>query len=85
MPSNQVVRVVMHHRGATLGAAALMLGVTVWPALRLGTEFMPALDEGSLLFMPTTLPGVSVTRAAEISCPVMKRRLQPNMVRATMS
>jgi len=61
-----VIDTVLRHRAATIGAAALMLAATAWPALRLGTEFMPALDEGALLFMPTTLPNVSVTRAAEI-------------------
>ncbi|MFO1375489.1 MAG: CusA/CzcA family heavy metal efflux RND transporter [Steroidobacteraceae bacterium] len=61
-----VIDTVLRHRAATIGAAALVLAATIWPALRLGTEFMPALDEGALLFMPTTLPNVSVTRAAEI-------------------
>ncbi len=61
-----VIETVLRHEAATLGLALVILGVTAWPALRLGTEFMPALNEGSLLFMPTTLPNVSVTRAAEI-------------------
>lgn len=42
------------------------LAVTVWPARQLGTEFMPNLNEGTLLYMPTTLPGISVTKAAEL-------------------
>jgi Cu(I)/Ag(I) efflux system membrane protein CusA/SilA len=42
------------------------LAVTVWPARQLGTEFMPNLNEGTLLYMPTTLPGLSVTKAAEL-------------------
>jgi Cu(I)/Ag(I) efflux system membrane protein CusA/SilA len=39
---------------------------TVWPARQLGTEFMPNLNEGTLPLMPTTLPGLSVTKAAEL-------------------
>jgi Cu(I)/Ag(I) efflux system membrane protein CusA/SilA len=45
-----------------LGAVA----VSIWPARQLGTEFMPDLNEGTLLYMPTTLPGISVTKAAEL-------------------
>ncbi|AEJ02447.1 heavy metal efflux pump, CzcA family [Nitrosomonas sp. Is79A3] len=47
-------------------AAVVVVGVTVYPMLRLGTEFMPTLNEGTLLYMPVTLPGISVTKAAEI-------------------
>jgi Cu(I)/Ag(I) efflux system membrane protein CusA/SilA len=47
-----------------LAIAALL--ATVWPARQLGTEFMPNLNEGTLLYMPTTLPGISVTKAAEL-------------------
>src|SRR5258706_1447634 len=43
-----------------------MLVVSLWPAMRLGTEFMPNLNEGTLFYMPTTLPGLSVTKAAEL-------------------
>jgi len=51
---------------ATLLAAALVLAVTVVPAARLGGEFMPPLDEGDLLYMPSALPGLSVSKAAEL-------------------
>ena len=44
----------------------LILAASVWPALRLGSEFMPTLNEGVLLYMPTTLPGLSITKAAEL-------------------
>ena len=44
-------------------ATALLIMVTVWPASRLGTEFMPELDEGDFLYMPTTLPGLSTDAA----------------------
>jgi len=46
--------------------ALAALAVTIWPARQLGTEFMPDLNEGTLLFMPTTLPGISVTKASEL-------------------
>jgi Cu(I)/Ag(I) efflux system membrane protein CusA/SilA len=49
---------------ATIGAALLLLALAVVPALRIGTEFMPTLNEGTLLFMPSSLPGMSVTQAA---------------------
>ncbi|HMV13276.1 MAG TPA: CusA/CzcA family heavy metal efflux RND transporter, partial [Nitrosomonas sp.] len=46
--------------------AIVVVGITVYPALKLGTEFMPTLNEGTLLYMPVTLPGISVTKAGEI-------------------
>jgi Cu(I)/Ag(I) efflux system membrane protein CusA/SilA len=49
-----------------VAAAAAILAITVLPWRRLGSEFMPPLDEGSLLFMPTTVPGVSIAQAREI-------------------
>jgi Cu(I)/Ag(I) efflux system membrane protein CusA/SilA len=49
----------------TLITAIVVLGVSVIPALRLGTEFMPTLNEGTLMYMPSSLPGMSVTKAAE--------------------
>ncbi len=51
---------------ATLLAAALIAVVTVWPMSQLGGEFMPPLDEGDLLYMPSALPGLSVGKAAEL-------------------
>ncbi len=51
---------------ATLGLAALLLALTVIPASRLGGEFMPPLDEGDLLYMPSALPGLSVAKAAQL-------------------
>jgi Cu(I)/Ag(I) efflux system membrane protein CusA/SilA len=51
---------------AVIGGAALVLAVTVFPWRRLGSEFMPTLHEGSMLFMPTTVPGVSIAQAREI-------------------
>ncbi|MCE4537583.1 CusA/CzcA family heavy metal efflux RND transporter [Pelomonas sp. P7] len=51
---------------ATLAVAALVLALSAWPLLRLGGEFMPPLDEGDLLYMPTALPGLSVSKATEL-------------------
>ncbi|MEE9471122.1 MAG: CusA/CzcA family heavy metal efflux RND transporter [Gemmatimonadota bacterium] len=51
---------------AVVAAAAVVLAATVVPWKRLGSEFMPPLHEGSVLFMPTTVPGVSIAQAREI-------------------
>jgi copper/silver efflux system protein len=61
-----VIRAVLAAPRLTLGLAMLLLVVTLYPATRLGSEFMPPLDEGDLLYMPTALPGLSVGKAAEI-------------------
>ncbi len=61
-----VIRVVLKAKLLTLALAAVVLAVTLWPARQLGTEFMPNLNEGTLLYMPTTLPGISITKAAEL-------------------
>jgi len=52
-------------RPILLGALGILF-LTLVPLLRIGSEFMPALNEGTLLFMPTTLPGISVTKAAQL-------------------
>jgi len=57
---------VLRARILTLLVALGVLAATLWPARQLGSEFMPDLDEGSLLYMPTTLPGLSVTKAGEL-------------------
>ncbi|MYE13272.1 MAG: efflux RND transporter permease subunit [Gammaproteobacteria bacterium] len=57
---------VLRRRGVVLAVAALGLAVTAVPFARLGSEFMPNLWEGDLLYMPTTLPGISITKAGEI-------------------
>jgi Cu(I)/Ag(I) efflux system membrane protein CusA/SilA len=59
-------RFVLRHPRATIGAALLIVASTVPVYLGLGHEFMPALNEGTLLYMPTTLPGLSVTEASRI-------------------
>lgn len=61
-----IIRLVLRAKLATIAVAVVVLGVTVIPASRLGSEFMPALNEGTILYMPTTLPGLSMTKAAEL-------------------
>ena len=51
---------------ATLVIALLALATTAWPLARLGGEFLPRLDEGDLLYMPSALPGLSAQKAAEL-------------------
>uniref|UniRef100_Q07HK6 Heavy metal efflux pump, CzcA family n=1 Tax=Rhodopseudomonas palustris (strain BisA53) TaxID=316055 RepID=Q07HK6_RHOP5 len=61
-----LIKLVLRAKLLVILIALAVLAVTVWPARQLGTEFMPALNEGTLLYMPTTLPGLSVTKAAEL-------------------
>jgi Cu(I)/Ag(I) efflux system membrane protein CusA/SilA len=61
-----VLRLVLHTRLLVVGLAILAVAASAWPAMRLGAEFMPSLDEGTLFYMPVTLPGLSVTKAAEL-------------------
>ena len=61
-----VINRVIRHPRATLVLAAVILVVGLWPATRLGSEFMPPLDEGDLMYMPTTYPGVSIDKAREL-------------------
>jgi len=58
--------VVLRFPRATLAAAAVVLAASLWPLQHIGGEFMPRLDEGDLLYMPTALPGLSAQKAAEL-------------------
>jgi Cu(I)/Ag(I) efflux system membrane protein CusA/SilA len=60
------VNFVLRYRWFTLGCAAVVLLLTVFPYKRLGSEFMPPLHEGTLLYMPTAVPGMSITEATKI-------------------
>jgi Cu(I)/Ag(I) efflux system membrane protein CusA/SilA len=60
------IRFVLRHKGATIFVALAVLAGSLWPASRIGSEFMPNLNEGTLFYMPVTLPGISVTKAAEL-------------------
>ena len=61
-----VIAFVLRHRWPVIVGAVMALIATWIPWKRIGGEFMPPMDEGSILFMPTTLPGVSVARVREI-------------------
>ena len=61
-----VIRTALRYKAATILIALMVLVGGLWPASRMGTEFMPTLNEGTLFYMPTTLPGLSVTKAAQL-------------------
>ncbi|MEO8129160.1 MAG: efflux RND transporter permease subunit [Bryobacteraceae bacterium] len=61
-----ILEFVLRFKYLMLAVAVLMVAVTVIPFERLGSEFMPPLWEGDLLYMPTMLPGVSITKAREV-------------------
>jgi Cu(I)/Ag(I) efflux system membrane protein CusA/SilA len=61
-----IIAKVMASKKVTIVAAVLVMLVSLIPASRLGSEFMPTLNEGTLFYMPTTLPGLSVSKAAEL-------------------
>ena len=61
-----VIRVVLRHRWATVAAAGIILLLTLLPWLRLGSEFMPPLNEGSVMDMPSLAPGVGSAQAKQI-------------------
>lgn len=61
-----VIHGVLRFPKATLAGAAVILVIGLWPATQLGSEFMPPLDEGDLMYMPSTYPGVSIDKAREI-------------------
>ncbi|MGB0188612.1 MAG: efflux RND transporter permease subunit [Aequoribacter sp.] len=57
------LRAALHHPKATLAGAALILLSALWPMSQLGSEFMPDLDEGDIMYMPTFDPGISIGEA----------------------
>jgi Cu(I)/Ag(I) efflux system membrane protein CusA/SilA len=60
------LRATLRRPGLTLVAAFLLLLSSLWPLSRLGSEFIPPLDEGDLMYMPTTHPGISIGKAREL-------------------
>ena len=60
------IRLVLRAKIGTLLLVLLILAATFYPLKRIGSEFMPTLHEGSLLFMPAALPGMSITKATEL-------------------
>ena len=61
-----VLKVVLNFPKTAILIAVLLMLITIYPFAKLGSEFMPALDEGDLLYMPTTMPGLSITKAREL-------------------
>ena len=61
-----IIGAMLRRPWAVLAGATLLVAASVWPALKLGTEFMPPLDEGDLMYMPTTDPGISIDKAREL-------------------
>lgn len=70
-----VLRLALRFRWAVVGGAVVLTLLTIQPFLRLGAEFMPPLYEGTILYMPTTLPGLSVTEAGRL-LQIMDRKLR---------
>ena len=61
-----IIELVLRWRLTTILVAVVVLGVSVYPTTRIGSEFMPTLNEGTLFYMPVTLPSLSITKAAEL-------------------
>ena len=61
-----LIKLVLKWRKITIIVSIVAIGITWYPMSRLGSEFMPPLNEGDLLYMPTTLPGISITKAKEL-------------------
>ncbi|MBF6650754.1 efflux RND transporter permease subunit [Methylobacter sp. BlB1] len=61
-----ILRLAMRWRGLTILLVVLLMVTTLYPLSRIGSEFMPPLDEGDILYMPTTFPGISITKAREL-------------------
>ena len=61
-----IIHIVLRWKVTTILVALVVLGVSILPARQLGSEFMPSLNEGTLLYMPASLPGMSITKAAEL-------------------
>jgi Cu(I)/Ag(I) efflux system membrane protein CusA/SilA len=61
-----IIAWILKNKIVTIVAALLVSAASIWPASKLGTEFMPTLNEGTLFYMPASLPGMSVTKAGEL-------------------
>jgi Cu(I)/Ag(I) efflux system membrane protein CusA/SilA len=61
-----LLELALRWRGLVVVGGALLVAVTIWPMRRMGSEFMPPLWEGDLLYMPTTFPGLSITTAKQL-------------------
>ncbi len=61
-----IIAWVMRFKKTTIALAVAAMAVSIYPASQLGSEFMPTLNEGTLLYMPSSLPAMSITKAAEL-------------------
>ena len=61
-----VIKTVLEGPKTMILIALVILAIGLWPATRIGSEFMPPLDEGDLMYMPTTYPGISIGKAREL-------------------
>ncbi len=61
-----VLALALNAKGTIVALALTALAVSAYPAMRIGSEFMPTLNEGTLFYMPVSLPGLSITKAAEL-------------------
>ncbi len=61
-----LLKTVLNYPGTTVAIALLLLLSTLWPLQKIGSEFIPPLDEGDLMYMPTTYPGISIGKAREL-------------------
>ena len=60
------LRLAMRFRKITVLLALVLLGISVYPMKQLGSAFMPPLDEGDILYMPSAFPGISITKAKDL-------------------
>ncbi len=61
-----VINLILRFPKWTILSAIILLSATIFPFLKIGSEFMPPLNEGSILYMPSSLPGISITEAGKI-------------------
>ena len=61
-----VLKQVLVYPKSTVAIALVILASTLWPMTKIGNEFMPPLDEGDLMYMPSTYPGISIGKAREL-------------------
>ncbi len=61
-----IIAGVLRAKTLTVTLTVLVIAITAWPLTHIGSEFMPTLNEGTLMYMPITLPGLSITKAAEL-------------------
>lgn len=61
-----ILKKVLNYPKSTLLLALVVMGIGFWPLNKIGSEFIPPLDEGDLMYMPTTYPGISIGKAREL-------------------